>query len=111
MDCRTCGKPMARMIPGPLPRATWHGTVRQDPEGTPGFLDLAVELKRWIRPRPVRSPAEPQLTCGDCGRILDQGDTLYYIDRCEGCERAWSERIERWRGGGEDPELDTMFGG
>lgn len=32
-----------------------------------------------------------------------------YEFRCDGCERAWHERVQRWRSGYDDPALDEMF--
>jgi hypothetical protein len=47
--------------------------------------------------------------CHECGSILTDTERRYYGDRCEGCECAWFERIETWRHGGKDAELDDLF--
>jgi hypothetical protein len=52
--------------------------------------------------------------CKDCGRILTAEEAHYYADsfgksRCEDCERAWDDRIDRWRAGGQDSEISAMF--
>jgi hypothetical protein len=49
-------------------------------------------------------------TCS-CGAILTDEEVRYYADRCEVCEKEWHERIERWRMGGDDEELDTLYDG
>lgn len=49
------------------------------------------------------------MCCKDCGFILTEEEMHYYEIRCEKCERAYDERVERWRRGGEDAELDAMF--
>lgn len=47
--------------------------------------------------------------CAGCGRQLSYEEVYYYGDKCEGCIRAWHDRIEAWRHGGADPELDQMY--
>lgn len=47
--------------------------------------------------------------CSDCGRYLTATEEHYYGHRCEGCERAWFERVEAFRLGGDDDELDEAF--
>ena len=49
--------------------------------------------------------------CRNCHRLLTAEELFYYLRRCEGCERAWHDRIDAWRHGGDDPELSAMFGG
>lgn len=51
------------------------------------------------------------MICSDCGKILTDEEAEFYETRCDDCERAWSERIDAWRFGGEDEELDAMFDG
>lgn len=48
--------------------------------------------------------------CRECGIVLTEDEKHYYEDRCEECEREDFERIEAWRRGGHDPELDALFG-
>lgn len=53
--------------------------------------------------------------CVECGFILTDEEKEYYqrpdgYSRCEKCVRLQHERIERWREGGEDAELDALFG-
>lgn len=50
------------------------------------------------------SPPEP-----GCGAILTEEEAHYYGHACETCERRWSDRMEAWRHGGEDAELDAVF--
>lgn len=47
--------------------------------------------------------------CAECGSMLTAEESFYYEYRCEGCESSWHERIERWRRGGEDKELDDLY--
>lgn len=47
--------------------------------------------------------------CAECGKALTETESFYYEYRCEGCESAWHDRVERYRKGGEDKELDKMF--
>lgn len=49
--------------------------------------------------------------CIECGDDLTRDEKQFYEVRCEYCEGLWFERMEAWRRGGKDPELDTMFGG
>lgn len=53
--------------------------------------------------------APADLICVSCGVLLTPEEWNYYEIRCEGCERAFHERIQRWREGGPDPELDLRF--
>lgn len=43
------------------------------------------------------------------GQPMTKADAKYYHDRCEQCERDWFERIETWRRGGHDLELDALY--
>ena len=47
--------------------------------------------------------------CRGCGNVLTEYDRLYYSHTCEACERELMDRIDVWRYGGEDPELDKTF--
>jgi hypothetical protein len=35
---------------------------------------------------------------------------MHYEYRCETCERAHHERLQAWKAGAKDPELDRLFG-
>jgi hypothetical protein len=56
------------------------------------------------------SALPPSSLCSDCGLILTDEEAHYYHTRCETCVRKQDERIDRWRRGGEDAELDFKFG-
>ena len=45
--------------------------------------------------------------CIDCGNALTEEERHYYEYRCEGCEVFRHERIQAWRRGSIDPELDN----
>lgn len=47
--------------------------------------------------------------CCDCGAYLTPTEDHFYGYRCEGCERKWFARIEAWRHGADDDELDEQF--
>lgn len=47
--------------------------------------------------------------CAVCGAILTDEERYYYDYQCEKCERADMERIEAWRNGASDPELDALY--
>lgn len=47
---------------------------------------------------------------GGCGAILTAEERHWYGSCCEKCEQSWGNRIESWRLGSNDPELDEMFG-
>lgn len=44
-----------------------------------------------------------------CGEVLSGEERHYYGTTCEKCEREWGFRIEAWRMGAVDTELDQMF--
>ncbi len=44
-----------------------------------------------------------------CGAVLTEDEIEYYGSCREACERGWSDRIDAWRHGGADAELDAMF--
>lgn len=50
-----------------------------------------------------RAPVPP------CGAILTAEERHWYGTTCERCEVEWGERIDQWRRGGVDSELDRMF--
>lgn len=47
--------------------------------------------------------------CIECGIRLTDDEKRYYGNSCGDCERAWQNRIQAWRDGGDDPELDAAF--
>jgi len=51
-----------------------------------------------------------QLICFECGATLTDEERHYYAGNCEECERDHHDRIAAWRAGGEDLELDRMYG-
>lgn len=57
----------------------------------------------------VKAPACP--VCCACLRLLTREERTYYGMRCERCERALLARIDRWRAGYPDKELDELFNG
>jgi len=65
---------------------------------TEGMNDLLNELTSVIP------------TCDNCGAVLTTEEHKYYERRCEKCEKAWHERIEEYRNGNDDPELDRRYG-
>lgn len=44
----------------------------------------------------------------DCG--INTVEKYFYDNRCEQCERKHHDRIEAWRAGAADEELDRYFG-
>jgi len=44
-----------------------------------------------------------------CGKPLTPEERHWYGTTCEACERKWGARIEAWRKGGADTELDAML--
>ena len=48
--------------------------------------------------------------CIVCLAKLTDKEREYYEYRCERCERTHFQRIQRWKAGGEDAELDKLFG-
>lgn len=47
--------------------------------------------------------------CTDCDDAMSEDEIRYYGNRCETCEEALMQRIERWRGGALDGELERAF--
>lgn len=73
---------------------------------------------RWTRlirqsPRPPRVSLKRSdvwaATCSDCGCYLNALEEEMFEYRCEDCEARWVDRVERWRAGGEDLELDELM--
>lgn len=49
--------------------------------------------------------------CCACFKPLTEHERNYYESRCEACESKLTDRIEAWRAGHHDPELDKMAAG
>lgn len=54
-------------------------------------------------------PAGQTTHCIVCLAALTYDEWNYYEYRCEKCERSHFQRIQRWKAGGEDRELDELF--
>jgi hypothetical protein len=48
--------------------------------------------------------------CRECQCALNAEEVTYYEDRCEDCERAWMARVDEWVSGGDDEQLDILYG-
>jgi len=48
--------------------------------------------------------------CQTCGAVLTHDEKYYYETECNECVGKWSQRLSVWRNGGQDEELDKMFG-
>lgn len=55
------------------------------------------------------SDIETIVSCRDCGKPLTCEEAHWYEYRCEQCEGEWYERIQDWRAGEPDAELEEMF--
>lgn len=44
-----------------------------------------------------------------CGCVLTAEERRYYGTSCEDCETVWSNRIDAWKSGTDDKELDAIF--
>lgn len=54
-------------------------------------------------------PAGETPTCIVClGKLTDEERTMYEY-RCEKCERSHFQRIQRWKAGEPDAELDSLL--
>lgn len=51
----------------------------------------------------------PHGQCTGCGNPLTRKERQYLTYTCTRCELDDAERLEAWRQGAEDPELDTLF--
>ena len=47
--------------------------------------------------------------CIACGKVLTAEELHYYEIKCNACERAWNARVQAWRKGAHDPELDAAY--
>lgn len=47
--------------------------------------------------------------CSDCLCLLTDEEEEFYEYRCEVCEGLWHERVQDWKSGKPDRELDTYF--
>lgn len=47
--------------------------------------------------------------CVVCGAVLTAEEVHYYDNSCNDCEGDWSDRMDRYRKGAEDPMLDLLF--
>lgn len=55
-------------------------------------------------------PAGETPICIVClGKLTDE-ERKFYEYRCEKCERSHFQRIQRWKDGGQDTELDALLG-
>jgi len=57
-----------------------------------------------------RTPTAMAARCKDCDRYLTPTEEHFYEYRCEDCEALEHARIQAWRAGAEDLELDERFG-
>ena len=48
-------------------------------------------------------------TCENCGDELTAAEVAFYGEFCNACESDWSVRVDLWRAGADDPELDEHF--
>jgi len=46
--------------------------------------------------------------CPECGSSMGEAELRMY-ERCERCEWDWNDRINAWRHGAPDTELDRHF--
>lgn len=49
------------------------------------------------------------IDCTGCGNELTAMEVVHYGHVCEECEVDWNNRVEAWRHGAEDAELEKMF--
>lgn len=52
-----------------------------------------------------------RIGCQTCGKVLTDEERRWYGSTCNQCEGEWLERIEAWRRGGPDVELDAIYDG
>jgi hypothetical protein len=45
-----------------------------------------------------------------CGALLTKNERDFYGDMCEDCVVAECDRLDAWRNGAEDEELDDLYG-
>lgn len=50
-----------------------------------------------------------RMICAACGNKLSVDEMEYLGDSCGRCAREWNERMEAWRRGAHDPDLDALF--
>lgn len=55
-------------------------------------------------------PAGETANCVACLKPMTDEERHYYEYRCTGCEFQWLIRLELWRRGEPDAELDELFG-
>ena len=105
-------------------RAIVDALVREHGEGM-AALYLKRELIRLQNATQITTPnvpaapeerEKPSLICisdtfigPGCGRVLTAEERLYYGSACEQCVRAGHERVEAWKRGGDDPDLDAAM--
>lgn len=58
--------------------------------------------------RIIKTQTDVAQLCRDCFEPMTAIEQHYYECRCE---QEWFERVEEWRHGGEDKELDELYGG
>ncbi len=44
-----------------------------------------------------------------CGKVLTPTERHYYGTCCETCTRRWDRRVQEWRDGADDKEMDDFF--
>ena len=75
-----------------IPKSTFHAL-----DGIPVFETVAEAY-----------PLMPS-RCNDCRRMLTPEEERHYVYRCHGCEWRWHQRMQAWRLGHDDRELDMLF--
>ncbi len=61
--------------------------------------------------RPAGLMPEGLVLCCECAQPLTPEEAHYFENRCTQCEVEAHERIQAWRAGAEDPELEArLFG-
>lgn len=51
----------------------------------------------------------PAKRCSDCYALLSRTEIKYYGMRCEKCEQEACDRLNAWRLGAADAELDALY--
>lgn len=85
--------------------------VRDDQAALEAEGEAALEVGQQDAAHAEKEVSHETPVCVACLKPLTDEERMYFDYRCTECEGKWFERIQAWRRGKPDPELDREYGG